>query len=222
MKKSFLFLTGMLYLLLLVNPVLALNKTIGVALGYNNGPGLIVESQLTNIARDFPFRIRLGFGYTRTTDPGNALDARHIFINDNSNGSPEKAGWMFDFRGDLLYPVKWLGFKQAFAYGGVRYNMFTGNFNFINGNEDFDVTTDEWGLGGGLMNSYAISKSLDLVLDGGLDYYLPGVIYAHGTSYSPDGEHVEARNDYEYKDADEAINQPKINLRLTIGLSYRF
>jgi len=221
MKKLSLAGFGVFLILVFVQPVLALNKSIGAALGYNSGPGLLIESQLSHIARDFPFRIRLGLGYTRTTDPGNALDARHIFINDNSNGSPEKVGWMWDFRGDLLYPVKWFGFKQAFAYGGVRYNRFTGNFNFINGNEDFDVSTNQWGLGAGLLNAYAISKSLDLVLDGGLDYYLPSVLYAHGTSYSPDGEHVEARNDYEYKDADQAINQPKLNFRLTIGLGYR-
>jgi hypothetical protein len=33
-------------------------------------------------------------------NPGNPADARKIFINDATNGDPEKSGWMWDVRFD--------------------------------------------------------------------------------------------------------------------------
>ena len=46
----------------------------------------------------------MNFGYTQL-NPSDALDARHIFINDNTNGTPQKKGRIFDFRLDFLIPV---------------------------------------------------------------------------------------------------------------------
>ena len=36
--------------------------------------------------------------------------------------------------------------SHAYVFAGPRYGSFTGNFKFIGGNEDFDVTSSHWGL----------------------------------------------------------------------------
>jgi hypothetical protein len=200
----------------------AFNYTIGVSAGYNSGPGLYLNGELSDFARNFPFKIRLGAGYTSVSNPGNALDARKIFINNATNGRPEESGWMWDLRMDLLYRVHWFNLNDLFFYGGPRYNFFTANFNFVDGNEDFDITSNHWGWGLGLNKTFRITKQFDLQLDSGLDYYLPSTIYGHDTSYSPDNENVNPREDYTYNDADVAINQPKFSFRIMMGIGYHF
>lgn len=190
--------------------------------GYNGGPGLYLNAELSDFANQFPFKLRMGAGYTMFNNPGKALDARHVFINNNSNGSPDKKGWLYDFRLDLLYQVGLLGLPNAYVYGGPRYAMFTGNFNFVDGNEDFDVVSNHWGWGLGIANYFRINNSFDLLIDAGSDYFISSILKGHDTSYSPDNENVNPREDYSYDDADEAINQPKFNLRLMMGLNYHF
>lgn len=222
MKAKFLLLAGMLIFFSQTQSLQAFGYSAGLQAGYYNGPGLYLNGELTDFATGFPFKMRLGVGYTKVQNPGKALDARSIFINNNTNGSPEKDGWMWDFRMDLMYRVHWLDLSNAFVYAGPRYAAFTANFNFVNGNENFDVVSEHWGWGLGLNTSFAMSRTLDLVLDGGLDYFFSSTLTGHDTSYSPDNENVNAREDYEFKDADEAINQPRYNLRLMMGVNYHF
>ena len=66
-----------------------------------------------------------------------------------------------------------------------------------------------------------------LVIALGLDFYLPSTLKGHDTSYSPDNDNVNGRNDNEnndtpftYKDADKAIYQPRIMPYTMIGLSF--
>jgi hypothetical protein len=54
----------------------------------------------------------------------------------------------------------------------------------------------------------------------GGDYFFDAKLQGHDTAYLPDGENVNPRDDFTYKDADKAINQPKIEFRLMIGFSY--
>jgi hypothetical protein len=100
--------------------------------------------------------------------------------------------------------------------------MFTGNFNYIGGNENFDVTSDQWGWGLGFKSYFPMTRKLELALTTGVDYYLSSELIGHDTKYSPDGEDVNPREDYKFKDADDAINQPKLKLRLLLGLNYNF
>ncbi len=200
----------------------AFTYSAGIQAGYNGGPGFYLNSELSDFARQFPFKLRLGAGWSSVANPGNALDARKIFINNAANGRPEKRGWLYSFRMDLLYPVSWFKMSDAFVYGGPRYSMFTANFNFVDGNEDFDITSDHWGWGMGLVKSFRINRHFVLQLDAGLDYFLSAIIYGHDTSYSPDDENVNPREDFKYDDADKAINQPRLNLRLMMGLNYAF
>jgi hypothetical protein len=67
-----------------------------------------------------------------------------------------------------------------------------------------------------------------MVVVGGLDYYIPSTLRGHDTSYSPDNDNVNTRNDNEngdtpftYKDANEAIKQPAFMPYALIGLNVK-
>ncbi len=200
-------------------PASAIDFYTGSLLGYNGGHGLQVNSTLGNFAKDFPFKVKLSVGYV-SRSPGNALDARKIFINNNTNGTPKAKGWVWDFRMDLLYPVAWFSMKRSFLYLGPRYDFFTGYFSYIGGNEEFDVSARNWGWGIGLEMYFAMSSQIDLVFSTGLDYFLPATFHGHDTSYSPNGQTINGREDYTYKDADKAINQPDFEYRIMIGFNF--
>ncbi len=212
----------MVVIAMVIKPAKAVKYSTSFALGYTNGTGLQVNGMISDLSSNFPFKMRMGLGYTMISNPGKALDARKIFINNATNGRPEKKGWSWNFKFDLLYSVHWFKLSNAYFYAGPRYVKFTGNFNFVNGNEDFDITSKHWGVGIGLLSSFPINKKLDLYVDGGLDYYFPSTLYGHDTSYSPDNENVNPRENFTYKDADAAINQPKFVLNLLMGLRFYF
>jgi hypothetical protein len=220
-KKRFGFFLKILLCLIFVGTASATNISGGINLGYNGGPGFQLNGIMANFAKDFPLNLQFGLAYT-ALNPGNSADARKIFINDATNGDPEKKGWRWDYRLDLLYRVQWFSLKKAYFYGGTRYSLFTANFKFIGGNEDFDITSNQWGFGLGLISFFDISRKVDFVLTTGLDYFLSSELGGHDTTYSPDGEDVNPRLDYDYDDADEAVNQPNFQLRLMLGLNYHF
>lgn len=189
----------------------------GLQAGYNNGLGFQGSFTIRNLAEDFPFSIKLGVGVS-FLDPGIPLDAREIFINDATNGVPEKSGKLIDFRADFLYQLT----NRTYLYAGPRFSMFTANFNFIGGNEDFDITTNQWGAGVGVENAFRITPMLDLVFNFGYDFFFASTLYGHDTSYSPDGQNVNQRKDFTYDDADKSVNQPKHSFRVMAGLNYNF
>ncbi len=191
----------------------------GVVFGYNGGFGTQLNFTVSSFQSGFPLSARFGFGYT-TLDPGKSADARKIFINNATNGTPEERGWMWDLRFDMLIPVNI--FSQSNIYLGPRYSMFTGNFKYVGGNEDFDVTANQFGLGGGIETQFPLVPNLYMVFGGGVEYFFEGTLKGHDTSYSPDGDDINPREDYTYNDADDAVNQPKIVGRFMIGLNYGF
>ena len=191
----------------------------GVVLGYNGGFGGQLNVSMTSFQSGFPLSIRFGFGYTNV-DPGRPADARKIFINDATNGTPEENGYIWDLRLDLMVPVNLL--YNSNVYLGPRYSMFTGNFNFVDGNENFDITSNQFGLGAGFLTQLLLVPNLYLVLDGGADYFFQSTLKGHDTAYSPDGDDVNPRQNYTYDDADKAVNQPKILGRFMIGINYGF
>ena len=143
----------------------------GVISGYNSGFKLQAYGTVANFASGFPMSARLSLGYA-FVQPGIATDARRIFINNNTNGIPEEKGRVLDFRLDLMYPVDILSLERAYIIGGPRHARFKGNFKYIGGNEDFDVTSNHWGIGAGLESYFGMGTNIDLVLSGGLDYFL--------------------------------------------------
>ncbi|MBN2010031.1 hypothetical protein JW960_11870 [candidate division KSB1 bacterium] len=220
MKFYFQLLTTVL-ILLIITPSHAADYSGGFLIGYSGGTGFHLNGTISHFAPTLPLKMQLGVAYARM-NPGKADDARKIFINDATNGEPEKSGKNWDFRLDFLYQIQVLGMSDAYLYGGPRYSKFTGNFKYIGGNEDFNITCNQWGWGIGTISYFPMNKTLDFVLTGGFDYYLSGILVGHDTQYSPDGENVNPRRDFDYGDADKAVNQPKYELRLMMGINWKF
>lgn len=191
----------------------------GLQAGMFNGVGFNINFLASNFAEDFPFSAKINFGVSYL-DAGNPYDARRIFINDNTGGTPEKSGKTYGLGLDFLYKSSFLGLKRNYFYAGPRYVMFIGNFNYVGGNEDFDVTSNQWGIGIGSENYFRIMPSLDLVMNFGFDYYLSNTLYGHDTAYSLDGQDINPRDGYSFSDADKAINQPQYQIKALIGFSY--
>jgi len=189
--------------------------------GYHSGMGLEARGVVSNIAEGFPLEVRFGVSYT-TMEPGDAWDARRIFINNATNGTPQESGRVWALKLDAAHAVSLLSLSRSHLYGGLRYAHFTGNFRFVGGNEDFDIRNSQWGLGGGCDSYFALSRRLDMILTAGIDYYFSGTLSGHDTAYSPTGDDVNPREDYTYADADAAIGQPKLTPLLMLGVSYNF
>ena len=197
-------------------PSAAAEFSTGVELGHGLGLGGALNLEAIDFAQGLPFSLRMSLGYWRL-DPGDALAARHAFINDNENGTPQSTGRNVAWRMDLLRELNWGPLAGSRAFVGPRYASFKGTFDFVGGNEKFDVTSSHWGWGAGLERRWAMGPRWGFSMGGGADYYLASAISGHDTSYSPDGENVEPRDGYDYDAADEAVNQPKLEWRLSLG-----
>jgi hypothetical protein len=221
-------LPGFLVVLLLAPPVTAQTMSaaggadpapsfsVGGFLGYERGLGFQLQATARDFALGLPIEARLRIGRT-SVEPGDPARARRVFINDATNGTPKEAGRTFDFGLDGLYP---LGPRTKF-FGGLRYSRFKANFNFVGGNENFDITSSHWGLAAGVEASYSMGRKTSLLLAGGAEYFFSSRITGHDTSYSPDGDNVNPRQDYGYSDADKAVGQPTWRPLALIGVSYR-
>jgi len=67
--------------------------------GYANYFSISVSGTIANFTYDIPLAIKFGASYN-VRDAGDPWAARKIFINDNTNGDPEKSGHSFDLRVD--------------------------------------------------------------------------------------------------------------------------
>ncbi len=217
----------LVFLVAASNAQIPVNNTVkpkvgmSVAFGSKDGFGSELACNVSNLASGFPFDLRFGIGYAYV-QAGDPAAARRVFINDATNGVPEKNGRKWDYKLDLVYPMKGFLLGNTSLYGGPRYSRFTANFSYVGGNEDFDVRSNQWGLGGGLESAFAITPKFDLMVTTGVDYLPSAELKGHDTSYSPDGETGKERDDYTFTDADDAIDQPEVELRLLIGLKYNF
>ena len=189
--------------------------------GYKGGTGFRLAGAVSNFSQGFPLFVELGVTYI-SLDPGRALDVRRIFINQNTNGTPEKSGWIWNFNLDFLFPVRVLGLPNAQLFLGVRRSLFTGDFVYVGGNEDFEVTCNAWGVGTGLRTTFPIARSLGLMVSAGLDYYPNTTLSGHDTYYTPENDNVNEKEEFQYPDADHAVNQPKVQPMMMVGLTYRF
>ncbi len=193
--------------------------------GMNRGFGLGSNIVFYNLSQSFPFELRFGIGYT-WLNPGNSADARRIFINDATNGTPEKKGHNIDLRMDLMKSATIFGHTHSYWYIGPRYSFFKGNFRYVGGNEDFDVTSKQFGFGTGIESRYQMTSNLKFVISAGLDYFFPALMQGHDTSYSPDNDNVNPRTNrdtgdkYKFKDANNAIKQPELMPRIQMGIQW--
>ena len=56
----------------------------------------------------------------------------------------------------------------------------------------------------------------------GGEYFFSGTLEGHDAAYSPNGEMINQRENFSYANADHAINQPKLQPKLMMGLNYHF
>ncbi len=210
-------------LLLFLPSLDAAERAAGVQLGYGRGFGFLLNSTVSDFAQGFPLDLRYGFAYT-SLDPGDPVAARRIFINDGTNGTPTEEGRAWDLRFDLLYDLELFEKSETFVFAGPRYSNFTGSFHYVGGNEQFDVTSRQWGIGGGIESHHRLlnNQGMDLVVSAMLDYYLESPISGHDTTYKPGGGDVNARRNYTFGDADGAIRQPKLVPRIMVGINRKF
>lgn len=194
----------------------ARSLAVGGMLGFAGGRSLQGHAVAGRLAPSLPLEARLRLGYTRL-DPGSSSAARRIFINNATNGTPEESGRVLDVDLDLLWRTGRLPGDEAFWSVGVRHSRFKGNFRYIGGNEDFDVTSSHWGLGVGAESRFGVGRRSWLVVHTGLDLFPRARLKGHDTSYSPDGDNVNPREDFGYDDADDAINQPRLRPVLLVG-----
>lgn len=199
---------------------------LGFSTGYNRGLGFQITATALRPLESLPVQIRLGIGIT-SLDPGNSADARRIFINNATNGVPDEKARSFDFRVDFMLDSDFINSDDSKIVFGPRYSSFKANFKYIGGNENFDVTSKQIGLGLGYDIQFKMSSKLNLLAAVGLDYFFNSTLTGHDTSYSPDNDNVNPRNDnandnvqFTYKDANEAIKQPSMMPRLLIGVVY--
>lgn len=199
----------------------------GLSTGYYRGLGFQANFTALKPIQSLPMQLRFGIGYT-SLDPGSSSDARRIFINNATNGVPEEKGRAFDYRLDILWETSLLNLEESYLVFGPRYSSFRANFKYVGGNEDFDVTSKQYGLGLGLETHFSITERLKMVVLAGLDYFFNNTLKGHDTSYSPDDDNVNPRNDTEnndeeftFSDANKAINQPSLMPRVLLGVVYR-
>ena len=173
---------------------------------------------------DIPFFIQGKGAYAYQNNPGNATEARKIFINDNTGGNIEKYGESYLAGVDLGWSLP-LENRQAsleVTLSGL-WNYYMAHFSFIGNNESFTVKSSGFGAGLGAAVRLPVSGGVNsLILKGGAEYFPKSQLDAHGTYfYTPDGDDDRPRNDYTYEDADSAVNQPEFRVYLLLGLLYR-
>ena len=192
----------------------------GFSVGVNGGLGAEASITAYDIAQGFPFSVRLGASLL-SVDAGDAALARQVFVNNATNGSPEKAAHRWDLRVDLRHQVTGSRFHGAWAFFGPRLSLFRGTYNFAGGNETFDVTTNQWGFGAGIETLYPMGSAVDLSVSAGLDGYANADFIGHDSTYSPDNTNVNPKEPFTYAAADRAVNQPRLTPRFMVGITRR-
>jgi hypothetical protein len=198
----------------------AATRSAGVEFGATAGFGARADLTLHDFTRDLPLSLRVGLGYAGH-DAGDALAARRVFINNNTNGTPVEAGHTWQMRLDLVHPLTRVGKVPVNLGVGVRKAWFTGTFDYVGGNEKFDVTCRPWGLGLLLDTAFAVGERADFTLAVGVDRYFGSTLEGHDTAYSPDGTVVNQTEDYTWDAADDAINQPTWEAIAVLGVRWR-
>lgn len=192
----------------------------GLTLGTEAGFGAHAQGTLRNFTRDFPLSARFSLGYHRA-GAGDPLAARSVFINDNTNGTPEDSARYFQARFDLMFPVLRLGVQPVYLFGGPRLARYSAEFIYVGGNEDFEVVSNPWGVGVGLETLFAINDRSDFLIQVGIDHFLAADLSGHDTTYAPDGTDLNPRDGYDYDAADEAVDQPRTEILVMAGLQIR-
>lgn len=189
-------------------------------LGYYAGMSLMGMVGVDNLIKDFPLGIEAGIGYS-FVDGGDPLLARRVFIDNNTNGSPEESSRVLDFDLNLTYPIKQkTGSYKWLAFVGPRHARFRANFLYRGANEEFDVQSKPWGFGGGVKGQFPINNKLSVVTFLSVDFYSYAEIEGHDSFYRPNDQNLNPQGNYKYADARDAVNVPRIRPRFMVGIQF--
>ncbi len=215
MKKIF-----MLFLLLSPVYLYSLQLSQELAVGYYDNLGITLGLRIDE--QDFPVFAQGRIGTTYQMDPGNADDARLIFINGNQGGSVEEYGQSFLFALDLGWKAYSRDSMRLELVVSGLVNRYNANFAYIGDNEDFTVKTTAFGFGlGGNLRILLSERRSSLIVKCGMEFFPDTKFEAHGTYYyNPDNEDDNPREDYTYEDADKAVNQPGFRPYVMVGIVY--
>jgi len=193
----------------------------GLSLGLDGGMGAQGSVTAYDFAEGFPFSARASVGLLQA-DAGDPLLARQVFVNNNTNGTPQTTARRWDLRLDLRRQIHGPSRLQgAWAYFGPRYSMYRATYTYVGGNEVFDVTTNQWGVGGGFETLYPMGGVINLSIDFGLDAYANGDFVGHDSVYSPSNANTNPKGTFTYASADQAVNQPRLAPRFMVGITKR-
>jgi hypothetical protein len=195
--------------------------------GYYDGPSVQGVMGIGEVFEKVPVGFEVGLGYSWTRK-GNAILACQVFINQAQNNNPQtiSSGGVLDLGFNALYPLnRTYGPVKFHVFGGPRYARWAVRHQYVNGNEDFDVVSHVWGLGGGLRGVLPLNKNFNALLQVGLDFYFRSSIYGHDATYYPDNSNINARNDgngytYTYEDALRATTIPRLRPRVMLGFQF--
>src|ERR1700704_1357166 len=134
--------------------------------GYYNGPSVSGTIGFDEIFEKVPLGLELGLGYS-WTPTGDATLACQVFINQNQNNNTEtiNSGGVLDLGLNATFPLlKAYGPVKFHVFAGPRYARWAVRHEYVNGNEDFDVVSHVWGLGGGLRGTMPLNKNFNAFL----------------------------------------------------------
>ncbi|ULH15904.1 hypothetical protein MF271_04550 [Deinococcus sp. KNUC1210] len=202
------------------------NVEFGLRGGYEMGLSGGVTVHVRNVSG--PLGVRFSADYSNVSDSLN--DSANVPLFGNwgtlkSQGAAE-SGSSTTVGVDLTYTLpSTVAGVDAYLYGGGRYNNFNAVADFTNygaaGSNAGKTTysTNQFGLGAGVVGQYALTPNLSLAGDLGVDYYFPS-----GISTNDGNGNTDTFNQGEtgYDDLNALVNQPTTNFKAKIGIVYRF
>ena len=215
-------LSAFIFIILLPLSLCSLSVYQELAVGYYDDMGITLGLRLEDEKSHFPLYIQGRAGTTYQFEPGNAEDARKIFINDNQGGNIQEYGQSYMLALDIGWMMVQKDSMQLELNASGILNHYKAHFAFIGNNEAFTVKTTALGIGvGGAMKLDLSGSNSSLILKGGIEYFPKTRIDSHGTYYyTPDGNDDNPRQDYSYEDADESINQPVLRPYVMLGIIF--
>ena len=149
------------------------------------------------------------------------LDARHVFINNNSNGTPAEDGHSWQLRLDLTAPRR----PRRHGAGQPRLRRAQGllhrHLRLRRRQRELRRHRSSLGRRPGPRHGLRDRHRVDFTVGLGADYYFDSTLEGHDTSYSPDDDNVNPHEDYDWNSADDAINQPSLEIVGLIGVRWR-
>lgn len=211
------------------------NVEFGLRGGYEQGLSGGVTLHVRNVAG--PIGVRLSADYSMVSDALNdnaTFPLLGSFATLKSQGVTE-SGHSTTVGLDATYTLpSTVPGVDAYVYGGGRYNNFNAVADFTKFGTPVAATavraaattsnavtysTNQFGIGAGVVGQYALTSNLSLAGDLGVDYYFPSTI----TSNDGNGNSVDfAPGTAGYSDLDALVNQPTTSFKAKIGVVYRF